>query len=176
MPSDPIVSIEPSKTSFKRVKNFVGIFRDQVEDMLEPMLEEASEDFAEMVRTIIVRQKYKWKPLSKRWLKTKEKRGLDLRTHIATGEYLRSIRAIPRKRKGKIVSWGVSPGHHNLIHKSSGMRMHRLARLLEFGSKDKRMPARPHWRPAWSVFVRRRKKLLARKFGTQAVKNARENA
>jgi hypothetical protein len=84
---------------------------------------------------------------------------------MATKKYVQSIRAVPRIREKKIVSWGVGPGHPNEKHKPSGLKLHFLARLLEYGTKRKGepfMPARPHWRPAWSAFVRN-KKLMARK-------------
>jgi hypothetical protein len=146
----------------KEVKNFISIFRDQTVKVVSRELGKGARDFAGQVRGIIKAQKYRWKPLSERWLRYKKKHGLDRRIHIATKTYVKSIRATPRRRKGKIVSWGVGPGGPNQIHTPSGLRFADLARILEFGSASRKIPPRPHWRPAWSAFVRRDSKVLAK--------------
>lgn len=156
----------------KEVRNFITVFRDQTIEVVSRELGKGAKQFAEDVRQIILRQKYRWKPLSKRWLRYKEKHGLDPRTHIATKTYVKSIRARPRRRLGRTVSWSVGPGRPNQIHRPSGMRFTELARILEFGSRSRRIPPRPHWRPAWSAFVRRDSKVLSRNAVRAAYKEA----
>lgn len=168
---EPLLSVGVGK-SFKRVSNFVGIFKDQVLEVSEQEMEKASKKFADTVRTIIFRQLYKWRPLSSKYLAWKKKKKLDERILIATKTYVQSIKALPRRYKGKVVSWTVSPGRPNSKHKPSGLNLHDLARLLEFGSKDKKMPARPHWRPAWSTFMRRDSKLVKQNIRKRAFKEA----
>lgn len=166
--ADGFVNVSLEKRSFKRVRNFVSVFRTQVDQVVDEEMEESANSLADLVKSVLLRQAYTWKPLSERYLAWKKREGLDLRTLIATKTYVQSIRAVPRKRKGEIVSWGVGPGHPNEKHGPSGLRLHDLARLLEYGTR--RMPARPHWRPAWSAFVRRDRKLLARNIIKRATK------
>jgi len=170
MPTKPDISVQPGP-GFRKVRNFVSIFRNQVENMAEDEMEEAAKEVATMVRSIIYRQAYKWKPLSKRYLAWKKRKGLDHRILIATKSYIQSIRAIPRRRDEEVVSWGVGPGHHNEIHKPSGLRLHTLGRMLEFGTK--KMPARPHWRPAWSAYVRSKGRKLLTRMIKKALKSSR---
>jgi len=158
---------------YQKVKNWIGIFKDQMFEMSLESMEEISKDFAEEVRKVIVNQLYKWKPLTQRYLERKRRKGLDTRILIATKSYLNSIEAKPRKKKGKITSWSVVPGHFNLKHKPSGLKMHTLARWLEFGNK--RIPARPHWRPAWSAYVRK-KNLYSKKILKKVIKKTKRKA
>ena len=168
------LQISGFKGVVQKVKNFIGIFQGQVDDMASRNMRRGAVKFAKEVVTVIKKQRYKWKPLSERWLRYKKKNRLDPRVHVATKTYVKSIKATPRKRNGKVVSWGVTAGQPNQIHKPSGMRFVTLARLLEFGSRSRNMPPRPHWRPAWSAFVRRDKKLLARNIIREAYKAAVE--
>lgn len=156
----------------KTVRNFIGVFRSQVETMVTKHLKSSALKFAVDIRQIIKKQRYKWKPLSERWLSYKKRHHLDPRVHIATQTYVKSIKATPRKRNGKIVSWGVTAGQPNQIHRPSGLRFTDLVRLLEFGSASRRMPPRPHWRPAWSAFIRRDAKLVARNIARDAYKKS----
>lgn len=142
------------RTKYKKVRNFISLFKDQTLYIAEQEIRKISFDFSLYVKQIIYTQKYKWVPLSDRYLASKKRRGLDDRILIATKEYIQSIKPRPRKRDGRVTTWVVGPGHHKTKH-SSGVPMHQLGRWLEFGTS--RMPARPHWRPAWSAFVRSRK-------------------
>lgn len=159
-------------TGYKRVRNFVGIFQGQVEKMSVKFIKAGAMEFARQVRGIIRKQSYAWKPLSERWLRYKRKHGLDKRVHMATRTYVKSIKATARRRGGKIVSWGVTAGKPNQIHEPSGFTFKKLARILEFGSKRMRIPPRPHWRPAWSAYVRKDAKLLLRSLKKEVFKKA----
>jgi hypothetical protein len=150
---DGIEAVNPAK--YKKVRNFITIFDDQTIEIASGELKRIAEEFAKYVQTIIYKQKYKWKPLSARYLQRKKDQHLDLRILIATKAYVQSIRAIPRRRDKKVVSWSVGPGGPGEIHEPSGLKLKTLARWLEFGTS--RMPARPHWRPAWSAYIRKKK-------------------
>lgn len=171
---DRPVSVEFKKSAWQSVKSFFSFSRKKTNKIISDELKDSAEDIAETVRTIILKQQYKWVPLSERYLAWKKKKKLDQRILIATHEYVNSIQAIPKEKKGKTVAWSVGPGHPDTIHKPSKMRLHDLARLLEYGTR--RMPARPHWRPAWGIFIRRNKKLRTKniiKSLTEALKRGK---
>ena len=98
---------------------------------------------AEYLKKGIYRQKWKgkWKPLSPNYLSYKKKKGLDTRTLLAYHYYVRSITAY---RSGNDWVVGTKPFQR---HPKTLIPMEKLARYLEFGTR--KMPARPHWRPAF---------------------------
>lgn len=102
-----------------------------------------AEKIADLTRTAVKEQrwKHKWKPLNPKYKAWKIRKGLDPRILIAYGYYINSIK-VYRSNKDWVV--GVDPFQ---IHPKTGIRMKKLARYLEYGTS--RMPARPHWRPAF---------------------------
>jgi hypothetical protein len=161
-----------AKTEFKRIQNFVNVFRGQMVRIADEEMKSLAHEFAETVRQNIYNQTYRLKPLSRAYLRWKRNTGLDERILIATGTYVKSIKAIPRLktkkteryvatrpggprvlttiRETRIATWSV--GVPDGIHKPSGLPFTTLARIHEFGTRT--IPARPHWRPAWSATVR----------------------
>jgi|DewCreStandDraft_5_1066085.scaffolds.fasta_scaffold24393_2 ribosomal protein S30 len=112
-----------------------------------------AEKMAERVKAHIEKQepRLKWKPLSKAYLRRKIRLGYDKRILIASGQYIDSI-YVYRSDKAYVV--GVRPRIHMGAKGLSegGMKMSLLAKWLEFGTR--KMPARPHWRPAF-FYVRK---------------------
>jgi hypothetical protein len=110
--------------------------------------------------------------LSASWQTRKEKKGLDPRLLIASGDYLRGIvvrRKVDPDRKN--VSYMVTLAKRS--HRGTNLSLQRLAEIHEFGTSsytvpffgDKKhlvqiqIPARPHWRPAYQQMVEQAKKI-----------------
>lgn len=100
-------------------------------------------------------------PLSPRYKERKIQKRQDPRTFIATGDYLRGIVVRQRYAKGEGVTYVVTMA--NRRHRVSNIWLHRLALIMEFGTRSYqvplfgnknnmatiRLPPRPHWRPAY---------------------------
>lgn len=120
-------------------------------------------------------------PLHPFTLKEKREKGQDLRTMIASGEYINSIQVLEtRVGKGRYTyTVGIAADAQH----SSGIMMQRLQRIQEYGAvipvtpkmraylhyrglhlrKDTNqiiIPARPHWMPTWMHFRRHYKGLV----------------
>lgn len=126
---------------------------------------EVAEELLEYLTDTIENQRYKWKPLKPDYLESKRRKGLDERIYVATGFFLEHIEMWEDKDG---VHVGFRPG---IIHEPSGLELNVLARILEFGSARRNIPARPLWRPAFSV-IRRRRREFARRLKISAQKNA----
>lgn len=110
----------------------------------------------------IARVPFKVVPLQKKYIQQKEHQGRDGRVFISTGEYLRGIVVRKRTEKDEGTTYVVTLA--NRVHKLTGLRLHLLALILEYGTRsytvpffgDKKhlvkiqLPARPHWRPAFA--------------------------
>ena len=161
-------------SGWTEIYNFVSVFEEQAIKISRREMGDTARAFSKKVREIIRGQQYNLKPLSKSYLEYKKRTGLDPRILIATKTYVDKIRAKPIRKKGKIVSYTVGPPDG--IHEPSGLPYRTLARIHEFGSRDKRIPARPVWRPAWSAFVRKDAKEAVKRVGREALKKARKKA
>lgn len=115
------------------------------------MLEEEANRLAEMVRQAIYHQQYRWKPLSQRYLKWKERKGRDTRIYLATHEYVQSIQVTPTPDDEEVA---FVVGLPDKIHVDSGLPLRKLAAIHEFGSRKRNIPARPLWRPTWERWRR----------------------
>lgn len=91
-----------------------------------------------------------WPPLSPLYKQQKAKRGLDPRTLIARMDYLRAIKVQHQKVKGGDDQYTV--GLPQQAKHYSGLTYNQLAAVHEYGTKDRRIPARPHWRPTIHKF------------------------
>jgi len=99
---------------------------------------EIYQDYVNELREVILKQKYAWTPLSKNYLKWKQKHGYDTRIYIQKGEFLKSIGIF---RDGNTLYIGVD---ENKVH-HSGLTYGQLWRILEFGTN--KIPPRPLFRP-----------------------------
>lgn len=91
-----------------------------------------------------------WPPLSPQYKAYKAKRGLDPRTLIARMDYLRAIRVRHQRTQKGDDEYTV--GLPQQARHYSGLTYNQLAAVHEYGSKDRRVPARPHWRPTIRKF------------------------
>lgn len=85
---------------------------------------------------------YKHKALSPAYAARKKARNLDGRKLIATGDYVKHIQVVERKKNGVRTYHVFVPKRR---HRPSGLALRELARIHEFGTET--IPARPHWRP-----------------------------
>ncbi len=94
--------------------------------------------------------------LSKTYARYKLRKGLDGRTLLALGDYVRSIEVFRSDRKDAGVTYRVrtKPGKHY-----SGLTYNELGLVHEFGSAKAQIPARPHWRPVAAATLKRFKRL-----------------
>lgn len=112
---------------------------------IEDLPRTLAEEFADDLKRLIEQQSFAWVPLSAGYARRKNMLGQDPRILIATGRYVNSIRPVQAADGSWVV--GVPP---EPLHGGSRYTLQDLARWLEFGTK--RMPARPHWRPAMSLW------------------------
>jgi hypothetical protein len=96
---------------------------------------------------------------------------LSEKIYIATGDFLRNIRARERKVQGRVV-WVVGPSSGT--HAPSGLTYRELARIHEFGSRAAGVPPRPLWRPSWSAFSRSQPRRVLRTVAKEALDEARK--
>lgn len=137
----------------KTVPNFVTVFRQSALRGSALELRRWAEEFAQALKSVIRKQLFDWKPLSPEYAKYKERKGLDPRILVATGDYVDAI-GVHREEtrtKGVIYRVGFAPG---AIHEPSGLPYNRLAHIHEFGvfTGTAEIPARPHWRPTIARF------------------------
>jgi len=99
---------------------------------------------------------FDFEPLTTAYARYKLRNGLDGRTLIATGDYVRSIEIFRSETKEAGITYRVrtKPGRHY-----SGLTFGELARVHEFGSSKAHIPARPHWRPVGSMALKRFRRL-----------------
>lgn len=118
---------------------------DKVGD--EPM-KQCAEAYLEKLKSKMAGQEFPWTPLSASYVAYKKKKGLDSRMLIATGEYLEKLKVGKSKgtSKGASLFVGADPSD---IHTPSGLSMEKIAGIMEYGSSNGNIPARPHFRPTW---------------------------
>ena len=110
--------------------------------------------FKAYIQQVIEQQQYNWAALSDDYVDWKRYTGLDSRIFIATGEYVDSIQTFKHINPDtKQIGYLVGVPHKK--HSGSKVYLDHLANILEFGTRN--MPARPHWRPALSQFIRSKK-------------------
>lgn len=156
--------VKAKATSKTLPPNFLTVFEKEARLEAQKQIRQFAEEIAEEARDIIKEQRYDWVPLDPDYLASKIKKGLDPRTLIATGDYLDHIGTY--EKDGKIFV-GPLPG----THKPSGLTYVHLARIHEYGTET--IPARPLWRPLFSVALRRNEK-LRKKYAAARKKALRE--
>lgn len=144
-----------------QIQGFVSLFEKSVIEMAREDTKGLATWMRDEVKSRVYNQTFDHAPLSKRYLAWKKKKGLDQRVLIATNDYIRLIDVVPTASSVKTketTTWAVGPPEG--IHQPSGLRYKDLARILEFGSKKANVPPRPHWRPVWSIAIRRGEGIL----------------
>jgi len=133
--------------------NFVSVFKHSAMTATARQMHSVADEFRDTLQEVIRSQLMAWKPLSPGYQKAKKKSGLDERILIATGEYVSKICVMREETKnGVLYSVGFPSG---ALHEGSGLPLHVLARVHEFGSSKAHVPPRPHWRPTISMFMSR---------------------
>lgn len=112
-----------------------------------PMLE-CAEYFIRNLKENIENQSFSWAPLSAAYLQYKKEAGLGTLTLIETRSYLEGLKVstVEKTSNGYRVFAGADP---DAIHDPSGLPMAYLGSIHEYGTRDGRIPARPHIRPTW---------------------------
>lgn len=145
-----------NKSSFKvkgsrQVKGFFNTMPKTVVKVSGDWVRREARELRDELKAAIRNQEFDWEALSPSYLRKKEREGLDTRIYIARGDYLNAIVVRRKPVRGKVVyTVGVLPGRHY-----SGLTYVVLARIHEFGSRKRNIPARPLWRPIWSRWVRK---------------------
>lgn len=126
---------------------------ENVDKIGEELAKTNAEIYYEAVMDNITGQKLSWKPLTPGYLARKGILGLDTRVLIATGEYVNNIdiRKLPDRESKLRFHVGVDP---DATH-SSGINMGLLSLILEYGTADGRIPARPHFSATWSQVLKK---------------------
>lgn len=114
---------------------------------LAPMLE-CAEFYIDTLKKSIKGQTFDWTPLSSAYLSKKMASGYGSNILINTGSYVDGLKVTAVKKSSKTYSVfaGASPDD---IHTPSGLPMGYLGAIHEYGTRDGRIPARPHHRPTW---------------------------
>lgn len=90
-------------------------------------------------------------PLSPQWLARKASKNLDLRTMIATGNYLERIRVFETRKRDGSVSIFIGFDRDEKAIDADGQATPTTLRLVaavhEYGSAASNIPPRPHWGP-----------------------------
>jgi hypothetical protein len=147
-----------TKKQREKFTGFIAAFAREVELKATKLNKKIAKEYAADARDIIEKQSYDWKPLSPRYKKWKIDSGFDPRIYIKTGEFLSNIK------------WGVTHNRvwtgvpKNKIHQDSGMKLSKLASILEFGRTIQHegyqviIPPRPIWRPLLAEYLKKKKK------------------
>jgi hypothetical protein len=147
------------------------------------------------LKLAIRKQKFQHIPLTQKYAEWKEKEGLDKRILIATGDYVKSIhvqrsstgrdlgKLVAASKRGKKISKEEGKDKDKCvaytvtvpdgIHKPSGLPYSVLAKIHEFGSKKRNIPARPHWGPVWKDFENKEGKRMGRKVSLKILQEFR---
>ena len=98
-----------------------------------------AKNFVYDVKKSINTQKYKFAPLSPKYLRYKAKRGLSLNTWEATSQLKNSLTYTINNNNLITIGWD-----KNLRHKNSDLKVYQIAFLLEYGTMT--IPPRPLFR------------------------------
>jgi len=120
---------------------FFGLIPDIIKTSGETFVKNLASDSVKKIKSGVIRQTFKHKPLTQNYLRWKKRRGYDPRILIRTRFFLDNVGSFkePSKR-GTVYRVGVK----NLQY-VDGKSLQVIARYLEYGTS--RMPARPVFRP-----------------------------
>lgn len=150
-PQKGSASVQIQCTVISSRQNPFTLIRKQMKttgmDAAREVIKEEGDALAAKLQLNLLQQSLPMKDLTESYARWKERKALDPRILIATGEYVNSI-AARRKAGGDIVDVSVP----DETHEPSGLSLKELGRIHEYGSKryeidGKGIPPRPHWRP-----------------------------
>lgn len=147
---------------FKRPKdNIDTIILDVIEKAIIPSMKEDAESIAQEIRQELVDRimdrSFNFTKLSKDYKKDKDADPTTAGNPIlvATGQYIESIQVRP-------TAAGYAVGVGDTLHthgNSEPQMMMDIAKTLEYGSPERNIPPRPHWRPMERALMKRREKM-----------------
>jgi len=147
-----MTKIRAKLTQKKLPRNFFSVFKKQVLISATDETRKFAEEISDQAKRIIYDQAFNWQPLKPYYVRAKQRKELDERIYIATGEYVED--GVGWWERNDFVFVGPLPGTHH-----SGLSYKHLAAIHEYGTWT--IPARPLWRPLASIVLRKSKKLLA---------------
>jgi hypothetical protein len=143
------------------IPNFRRITR-QFAEIAIAQVDEAVEEFAHEEVDLFVREiaqqvfpSFRQHPLTEAYARRKRYAGADRRVLMATHWYVDHIRVwrwrppgtSPRRASGWRIGFHPTVRARDLWGRITDITLNKLARVHEYGSRDQRVPARPHWRP-----------------------------
>jgi hypothetical protein len=128
---------------FKDFARMIGNIAHDIEQISREPLRQLGLKGERLAKEHLQNQDLNWTPLNVHYLKRKQntgkgKRRLSEKTLIATGSYFHSITSYTTART---VAIGVLRGVRN----ADGVEIANIARIHEYGSKKRNIPARPLW-------------------------------
>lgn len=133
-------------------------------------MEECAKLYYKNLTEGIQNQKFDWVSLSEAYARHKQALGYPALILIATGSYLSGIKINKITDRGGNMKSIFVGADNEAIHEPSGLPMAYLGGIHEYGSRDGRIPARPHYRPAWELSRNDCKKIWLRHFRDYANK------
>lgn len=154
----------PKKSKVRVNKYGTTNIKDFFKDMWEPtvlkvnrrIVKSVAEDAVQEVKERIENQTYNHIPLNRKYLKWKDKWGLDTRILIRTGTYVDSIKVVEiQYPRGIGYRVGFEKDAHTplldskgrIVSEDGGPYLTVLSKWLEYGTRN--MPARPHFMPVY---------------------------
>lgn len=131
----------------------------------EIIAEDFKRQLVEGIKSESISTSQGWKPLNPDYFAKKVKLGLDRRTLIASGEYIKNILTTAPIISNNDVTYKVYPS--NLPVKASPVNKNpspsltyaKLAIEHEYGVQSRNLPPRPHWGPAKTMMAAKSKQL-----------------
>ncbi|MBO8161151.1 MAG: hypothetical protein H0Z24_05895 [Thermosipho sp. (in: Bacteria)] len=129
-------------SKLSRILNNIEKFAEKIKILLEV---DTAKKVEIQLKENIKKQLLDLPPLKEEYKKKKSKNNLDVRTLIATGEYVDRLRVFEVKKTKDQIIIVVGASDEDKHH--SGLTIGELARIIEYGTPTQ--PPRPHFRLTW---------------------------
>jgi hypothetical protein len=132
---------------------------NDIEKSNDLMLKRIALKAEQMAKDHLQKQDLGWEALKPSTLKQKIRKGLSEKTLIATSSYFQSITSFNDKN-------AAYAGVKRTARNKEGQELANIAKIQEYGSKVRNIPARPLWQPVFRAMIRyiREKQLFAKAF------------
>lgn len=148
---DMQVTFSGNDLNLKTFSKYINDVETGLRKEVQEALRDVAKKFLESLKQSVYFQSLDLVPLSPRYAKQKESKGLDPRILINTGEYIETIEIVENQVSKGVLEIVIQAPDHD--HSETKINLRLLSRLLEYGSKNEKMPARPHWRPVMKEFI-----------------------
>lgn len=125
-----------------RVRRIAQNINNDMEDAASKSLKQIGLVAEKISKQHISRQDLKWEPLKSSYKKRKRKQGYSTKTLVRTSTYFQAITSFTT---GNSAHAGVKRSAKS----KEGEELANIARVHEFGSPSRNIPARPLWRPTF---------------------------